>query len=412
MSWRHRPWPPPRLTALGRRLRSRLPVSPFSPAWRRRLRLILPAVAVLGIAGGLLVSSLGGEEGGGTPGVPAAVRKSVAGLKLTQKVDQLVIAGFDEVASEEFDLRRAPTGGVLIGPQNWSSAAEGRDLIARLRSAAGDSAASRPLIVGRQEGGVYRSFGDLPPAETELQIADAGSVRAVRDWSLKAGRALRGVGFDLNLFPIADVATLDSPIADRSFGDDAEVDAKLTAAAVAGCRDAEILCAPGHFPGLGAASADTDEGPATVGLNPAALESRDLLPFRAAFREKAPALVLSLALYAAYDPVTPAALSPSIATGLLRDRLGFKGAAITDDLSSGAITAEQGAPEAAVAAIAAGADMVLIGNPDDARRARAALLEAARSGKIPAERLDQAVARVLTLKRQASRAAASRPAEK
>lgn len=327
----------------------------------------MPALALLAIAAGILFATLGaGEDGSGAAAGKndsPDVSDDVARLKLPQRVDQLVIAGFDDVASEEFELRRGPTGGVLIGSQNWSNAKEGGELIKRLRSAAGSSPAAQPLFVAQQEGGAYRTLGDLPPAEAELQIGEGGSTRAARDWSLKAGRALREVGFDLNLFPIADVATLDSVVADRSFGDDAELDAAMTEAAIEGCADAGILCAPGRFPGMGAASADTADGPASVSLDAGSLESRDLLPFRAAFRAGAPAVVLSLALYAAYDPVTAAALSPAIATDLLRNQLGYEGAAITDDLSSGAVTAAQGAPEAAVAAIAAGADMVVVGAP-------------------------------------------------
>jgi beta-N-acetylhexosaminidase len=109
--------------------------------------------------------------------------------------------------------------------------------------------------------------------------------------------------------------------------------------------------------------------------------------------------VLSLAFFAAYDPVTPAALAPSVATDLLRDELGYEGLAITDDLSAGAIKAQMSAPEAAVAAIQAGADMVQISQPRDQRRAADALFAAVESGEISEERLSEAAGRVLELKR-------------
>ena len=91
--------------------------------------------------------------------------------------------------------------------------------------------------------------------------------------------------------------------------------------------------------------------------------------------------------------MTPGALAPAITDGLLRDQLGFKGVAITDDLSSGAIAAGQGAPEAARSALAAGADLIVVGDPADAKRPPTALLQAARSGAVPTDRLEQAVAR-------------------
>ena len=113
-----------------------------------------------------------------------------------------------------------------------------------------------------------------------------------------------------------------------------------------------------------------------------------------------PAVVVSLALYAAYDPVTPAALSPSIVGGLLRDQLGFKGVAISDDLSAGRLATGLPASEAAVRALAAGIDLVVISDPGEAAKTRKAVLEAARSGAIPPARLKEAIARVLSLKQR------------
>ena len=110
--------------------------------------------------------------------------------------------------------------------------------------------------------------------------------------------------------------------------------------------------------------------------------------------------MISLAFFAAYDPVTPGALSPAIATDLLRGELDFEGVAVTDDLSSGAISAGIGAPDAAVQALAAGADLAVVSDPAEAQKARMAILSAAHSGEIPRDRLDQAAARVLTLKEQ------------
>ena len=140
--------------------------------------------------------------------------------------------------------------------------------------------------------------------------------------------------------------------------------------------------------------------PATVSLDPASLEARDLGAFRAAFDAGAPATVLSLAFYTAYDPIVPAALSPEIATDLLRGELGFEGLAISDDLSAGAIAAGLGAPEAAVQAIAAGTDLVMVDEPAQAGQARRAIVRALEEGGISEQRLDDAAARVLKLKKQ------------
>ena len=142
--------------------------------------------------------------------------------------------------------------------------------------------------------------------------------------------------------------------------------AELTAAAVRGCERGRVACAARHFPGLGAASQDTDRGAGDGQPRPGdARRAATSPPFEAAFAEGVPAVVLSHAFYAAYDPVTPAALSRPVATDLLRDELGFEGVAITDDLGAGAIKATGSVPDAAVAALHAGADMVQIASPDD-----------------------------------------------
>ena len=216
----------------------------------------------------------------------------------------------------------------------------------------------------------------------------------------QAAEGLRAEGFRPRPSLVADLTGATSPVRDRGFASNPNAVTAFTAASIQGCIEARVACAPGHFPGLGSASQDTDDGPATVPTDPRSPVANDVAPFRAAFRAGAPAVVLSLAFYAAYDPVTPGALSEPVATGLLRDQLHFRGAAITDDLDAGAVRATGNVPEAAVEAIIAGADMVQIGRASAVDPVRKALLDAAEQGRIPPNRLADAAARVLELKRQ------------
>jgi beta-N-acetylhexosaminidase len=365
---------------------------------RRRLRRLrisralligLLLAAAAGAVASVLVQRAGDEEPAAVPAARVSPSPQVAQLlgRMTpeQKVNTVMAAGGG-----------GAFGAVVIRPKDWTG---GPAAVKRL-AAAPAKAPAAPLVIGTQEGGQYRSYADLPTLATQLQIGDTASREIARNQAAKQAAALSGAGFDLNLGPVADVATIDSPVADRAYGDDAELVSALVGAALEGCREGGIACAVSHFPGLGAASDDTALGPATVSLDEASLAARDLVPFRTAFEAGAPAVVLSLAFYAAYDPVTPAALSPTIATDLLRAELGFKGVAITDDLTSGAITGGIGAPEAAVQALAAGADMVTISDPAQAAQANKAIRAAVASGGIPATRLDDAAARVLELKRK------------
>jgi beta-N-acetylhexosaminidase len=156
-----------------------------------------------------------------------------------------------------------------------------------------------------------------------------------------------------------------------------------------------------HFPGLGAANQPVEDGPTSVGLSLAQLRKRDLVPFKAAIGAGVPVIVISNASYATDDFVTPATLSRAVSTDLLRGEMRFRGVAIADDLSQPAITTSMSVADAAVQAIGAGSDMVYISGPERGQEAAyRALLEAARSGTIRRGRLDEAVTRVLTLKRE------------
>jgi len=376
-----------------------------------------PGAAAVAIGAGvvLVVVVVLALSGGGEESVPASTAPDAAAAfsapvaeRLRQMapqalVDQVLLVGFDgtDATSPFLDQARIhQLGGILVDARNWTDSITGTALVTALRAAGREGDRIPPLLVADQEGGKYRAFADLPPEQTQLELGDADKIGAAEDWARDASAALLTAGFDLNLFPVADVATIDSPIADRAFSDDTQTVADLTAAALRGCSEAGLACAPLHFPGLGAASQDTNSGPATVSLDRAALAERDLPPFQAALDERAPAVVLSLAFYAAYDPVTPGALTPAIATGLLRDDLGFEGVAITDDLAAGAVRSSYEIGDAAVAALDAGADLVQIDSPDDVERARSAIADALSSGELTNDRLEQAAGRVLTLKQQ------------
>lgn len=372
----------------------------------RRRAVALAILVVLGLAAWLLLRGGSGDPAADhaapTAGVSAEVSARARAMTPEQLADQVLLVGFEGTGKDADivdQLAEHEYGGVFVAADNWVDAEQGSELVGALRTAGRADGAIPPLIVASQEGGQYRSFADLPPAENELQIGDAGSASGALRWARSSAAALRSAGFDLDLFPIADVATLDSPLADRAFSDDPATVAALTAASIRGCNRAGLACAALHFPGLGGASEDTDRGPATIGIDSATLEARDLAPFRAAFAEGMPAVVLSLGLYVAYDAVTPGALAEPVATGLLRDQLGYEGVAITDDLGAGAVRVNTPTPKAAVAALAAGADLVRIDDPDNQRGVARAIVAALDRGDLTRARLEVAASRVLELKR-------------
>ena len=384
------------------------PGGPSRAVLMRRRLVALAVVAAL--AGGLWLVLFGGDDDSPAPEEPAAQAGAggktgvlVAELSVEERADQVLMLGFDgTTASGDVlaEVRSRQLGALVIDTDNWAGAEAGTQLARELVAAGRAGDRIPPVLATTQEGGQYRSLPDLPPEQTELQVGDAGSLPGAEEWARAGGIALHDAGILLNLAPVADVATLDSPVADRAFSDDPALAADMTAAAIRGCNAAAIACAPLHFPGLGAASQDTARGPATVGLDAGGLAARDLAPFDAAFTAGAPAVVLSLASYTAYDAVTPGALAEPVATGLLRDELGFDGVAISDDLASGAVRAGYSPRDAAVAALAAGTDLVQISSPEQQNGVAEEIVAAVEDGRLSEERLAQAAGRVLELKRE------------
>lgn len=366
---------------------------------RRRATAIAIALAATVLIW-MLISGGDGDsnEAGDGPriGLPSdGARGLLTQLSVEEKIDQLIMAPAKSGPELASDVK---AGWITVGSDAWPGVDTGKDFTRRLRKLASQGSIE-PLILTRQEGGPYREMFDLPPAARAIAIGDRAKPELAAEWATETANALRKAGFDMNIAPIADIATLDSPISDRAFSDDpATVDA-MTVASVQACRTARLVCIPAHFPGLGAATDDTDLGPASISLDRDTLLSRDAAVFGSAFDAGAPAVVVSNAFYAAYDPVTPASLSPDILSGLLRERLGFEGVAITDDLSSGAIRSGYRTAEAAVLAIAGGADVVQVSDPGSVDSVKAALIEAAEDGTIRGNRLDEAAGRVIDLKR-------------
>lgn len=314
----------------------------------------------------------------GPPPLPAAARRRAARLPLSQQVGQLFVVGFEGTALQgriAAELAGHGWGGIVIGPDN----ALGLD---------GFGLFADPAVAVARDA---RRVAPLVAAVADGRPARVGSSRAqARSRARAAGKALRATGVTLTTAPSIDVG----------LGADPALVARIAPAAVGGWLKAGVMPAPGHFPGQGSASQDPLEGPSTVGLSRSALAARDLRAFRAALR-RAPAVTVSSAAFSAYDPVTPAALVPSIVRGLLRGTLRFGGVAMSDDLSGIATATGSTQGEAAIAALEAGIDLVYVPDPSQRVGAYKAVMRAVRSHRLSNARIRDAVAHVLELKRRA-----------
>ncbi len=337
-------------------------------------------------------------------GVPPAAAALAARLPLERQVAQLFLVGFPGTGAKApgvAALGRRDWGGVVLERSNFAGAGQLGGLVGAVGSVARRARHLPPLVVADQPGGADTAFRGLPPApEPRLGARGASGASAARREAASAGQTLRRLGVRMTLAPDADVDVTGGALGARLFSADAAAVARLTAAQVAGYGQARMLSAPDHFPGQGAVNQDPDTGTASVGLGLSDLRARDELPFAAVART-APAIVMSNSLYAAFDGVTPAGLLPA-AVRELRDHVGFRGAVLSDDLEATLQPTGGTVGDAAVQALQAGDDLLYVsGDRGEQDRAYAAVLAAARSGKLPRARLLEALDRALALKARA-----------
>ena len=390
--------------------------------WRRRL----VALAVAGAAGGGALALATGDADPGTVSVvpeggsgfrPEPSRRSGSAEPRTSKereqqrradarlpvplaraAARLFLVGFSGTTPSApfFErLREREWGAVLVDRANVVDAAQLTALTGEIDLVARNARRLPPLVAAAQLGGREVTVKAIGPRR-QSAITNAASARRQAG---RAGRSLRKLGFDAVLAPAADLSVAGGPWERRGFSDDPRKAARLVAAAVAGWRRARIAPVVGHFPGEGTASQDPELGVATVGLARAELRTRDQRPFRAVVRT-APAIQLSGALYADFDPVTPASLTPGVVQTLRRQ--GFRGAIVSSNLTAATLATGEGVGAAAVAALKAGCDVLYVpGDQRDQEEAYRAVVRAVRVGTIPTARVRQALDRINRLRRRA-----------
>jgi beta-N-acetylhexosaminidase len=334
-------------------------------------------------------------------GVPRSVRELAGRLPLERKVAQLFLLGFEgqDLTGPIFrQFRRLDVGGMVIGPDNYTDPQQLALLAGEATVISRQERHVPPWVMAAQEGGEFNVFPDLPPptAASDLPDVDTAVLEAEQ-----SGGTLRPLGVNGLLGPVIDVGVAEDPaVGPRAFSDEPDRVSAYARGVVEAYRRTKVFAAAKHFPGLGSASQSTEEGPANVGQSLGELRKRDLVPFRAAIEAGVPGVIVGHGLYAVDDFVTPASLSRRVTTGLLKRELGFQGIAIADDLADPPISALAKVPDAAVTAIKAGADMLYVsGSAGDQQAAYVTVLRAARTGEISRARLDDAVLRILSVKR-------------
>ncbi|WP_281752110.1 beta-N-acetylhexosaminidase [Thermodesulfomicrobium sp. WS] len=335
---------------------------------------------------------------------------------LRTMLGQMLLVGFrgaeiTEDAPIVRDIQAFHIGGVILfdrdvlsgGARNILSPAQVRTLTASLQAAA-----SIPLFIGvDQEGGRVRRLREEHgfPALPSAWEMGQGTEAATRRWGERTGAMLADVGINLDFAPVVDVAVdPQSPAIGalgRSFAADPQAVARHALAFAQGLRSQGVLACLKHFPGHGSARTDSHLGITDV---TATWSPAELIPYARILPTGVASCVMTGHLFVrSKDAAAPATLSAAIVTGMLRQELGFDGVVISDDLQMRAITDHFGLEEAAVRAVAAGVDMLLVGNnlqyaPDVVPRVVQALEAAVAAGRLSPQRIEASWRRIMHLK--------------
>ena len=339
---------------------------------------------------------------------PDPFAEQLAAMTVEEKVGQLLIGGFEgtEIGDQATRLvQEYQVGGLILYGRNIAGAGQLVTLTNGLKALNGDGI---PLFlsIDQEGGGVDRMPPEVRRTPGAYCVGQTGSVPAAQSYGDVLAAECAAFGLNLDFAPVLDVWSNpgNTVIGQRAFSADARTVAGLGPAAARRMMDQGIIPAVKHFPGHGDTAVDSHVGLPVVDKSPEELEETELIPFRAAIQSagtdgQVPAVMVAHILLTQLDPERPASLSPAVVTGLLREELGFAGAVLTDDLTMGAVTQSYGLGEAAVLAVEAGCDILLVCHGQDSVPAvRTALLEAAASGRITTERLDESVYRILRLK--------------
>lgn len=330
------------------------------------------------------------------------VEKTIRSLTLEEKIGQLVVTRytgeFFNLQDENFKqleklVRDYHLGGLILFGGEALETAYFTNHFQKI--------AKIPLLIAsdleRGAGNQVTGATLFPPlmalgaADSQELAYQMGKITAIE------GRAL---GIHMTYAPVVDVnVNPDNPIINtRSVGEDPEQVARITTAFIRGCQEHGMIATAKHFPGHGDTDQDSHSLLPTINAEAERLERVELYPFKKAIEAGVQAIMTAHLYVPAFEPETglPATLSPRIMTGLLRNRLGFKGLLVTDALEMRGITGYFGQEEAALRAVQAGVDLLLL--PPDPAKVINYLVEAVRNGQLPLSRVEESLRRVLLFK--------------
>lgn len=293
-------------------------------------------------------------------------------------------------------LESNPVGGIIYFKQNIKSEEQLKEMLANTAQYA-----RYPLFLAvDEEGGVVSRIGST----IGTKMDGAGDIGATGDpenayqAGLTIGASLAGLGFNLDFAPVADLANVEGSImAGRAYGADAATASPFVTSMMRGLEEQNVTACLKHFPGIGSTAQDPHDGRAFSDRTEEQFWAEELAVFQAGIDSGANMIMVShMAAPALTGDNEPSIFSRVLVTDILRNQMGFQGVVITDALSMSAISEYYGAEEAAIMAVLAGCDMLLM--PEDYGKAYQGVLEAVRNGNIDEERINDSLRRIYRIK--------------
>ena len=343
------------------------------------------------------------------------IEKFISSMTKEEKVGQLFIVNPEAVLHYE-DEEKSPSdiksvdeaqletmkkycvGGIIMFASNITDPEQ----IVSLNESIYNSLKIAPFICTDEEGGTVARIAknysfDVTRYDSMRSVGYTEDTEKAKEVGSTIGSYLKEYGFNLDLAPVCDLDYGNSAIRSRAFGSNPTLVGEMITAEIEGFHKAGMMCCAKHFPGHGSAGGDTHNGAANIYKDWDEMKETDIIPFEYAIDADVDMVMVGhLSTPEITDDDLPASLSHQMITGKLRNRLGFDGVIITDSFGMGAISDNYTSSYAAVTAIKAGADIVLM--PRSFEDAYNAVLEAVESGEISEDELDEHVKRILTLK--------------
>ena len=303
-------------------------------------------------------------------------------------------------------LKKYPVGGLILFAKNIEDPDQIKEMTKNIKLSVSENG-NLPVFIGiDEEGGRVARIGNnenflVERVGSMSSIAESGDLYEAYNAGSTIAGYLSEYGFNMDFAPDADVITVseNAVIGDRSFGSDPELVAAFTESYLRGLQENGIIGCAKHYPGHGGTREDSHEGAAVTERSWEEIEASELLPFKRIINNGAAFIMAShIEVPELTGDDTPTTLSDVLIREKLRDELGFEGVIITDSMAMGAITDNYTSDAAAVKAVEAGVDMILM--PQDFKSAYNGLLEAVRNGEISEEHIDESVRRIINAKRE------------